>query len=92
VAGAAAIAVENVTVTGTFSGNPTAIPAAAFAYNVDQIDSLLASAPAMMPAAGKWTATLQFTVPQGKRLVIRAVAFNPKGKVVGHAARRRRLG
>jgi hypothetical protein len=92
VVAAAAAAAEVIRVQGDFTAG-AAVLVTAFSYTKNnRLDAILASGAATLnaPAAGQWTIDLTITLPLNRRLVVRALAFNAKGRVIGNGAIRRR--
>ncbi len=78
-------------VTGTHGANVAAIVVVAFSYKPNnRVDSILASVPALLdtPAPAQWKATLTINMPTNRRLVVRAVAVNRRGKFLAAVANR----
>ena len=91
VVGAAAAAPATYDLSGTHAPNVAAIVVVAFSYKPNnRIDSILASVPALLdtPIPKQWKATITVTLPANRRLVMRAIALNGKGKILGAAANR----
>ena len=78
--------------TGKYTPNVAAIIVAAFSYKPNnRVDTILACVPAMLdPLTMKWKATLAISLPTNRRLVVRAIAVNNKGKILGAVANRAR--
>lgn len=90
---AAAVA-ETRMITGTYTPPKNLgilVLALAYTNKNKRFHSLLASKHATLdnPNPNDWSCSLTFTLPDRTRLVIRAVAVNQNGKVVGIASRRR---
>ena len=80
-------------VTGTYAPNVVAIMVGVFSYKPNnRIDSMLACVPAPLDAATMvWKAPdITISLPTNRRLVVRAIAVNAKGKLLGAIANRAR--
>ena len=77
-------------VTGTYAANVAAIIVVAFSYKPNnRVDSILACVPALLDRATmQWKARFTISLPTNRRLVVRAVAVNNKGKILGAVANR----
>ena len=78
-------------VTGTYTPNVVAIMVAVFSYRPNnRIEAMLACLPAQLDAATmKWkAANVTISLPTNRRLVVRAIGLNAKGKLLGAIANR----
>jgi hypothetical protein len=80
------------TVTGTYDNSVIdfIVCVGAF-YKAKKIDTIQDTAIATFPAAGSWTANLNFNgLPAGQKYGVIAIGINTKGRLVGRVARKRK--